>query len=145
MVNGVTAAQAILDAQLVINLRDALIQLLRDVACEYDLAGSTHRGYELQYVYRRRVESAYRNDVQSQRVVGRGARRVADASVLHGGVAGAGQPGVLKKDFVRPAEEAGKVPVALGDGGRKIRNVVRPFPNPRPFPAQEEERLLRPS
>ena len=61
MVDEVASAQAILDAQLVINFRDALIQLLRDVAGEYDLAGSPHGGYELQYVYRRRVKPAYRN------------------------------------------------------------------------------------
>src|SRR5262245_40157799 len=83
MVNKVTSAQTILDSQLVINLRDALIQLLRDVAGEYDLAGSPHSGYELQYVYRRRVKPVYRNLV------------VWKAGGLDCGVAGSGQQRIL--------------------------------------------------
>ena len=125
MVNEIASAQAILDAQLVINFRDTLIQLLRDVAREYDLAGSPHGGYELQYVYRRRVKPAYRNLV------------VWKACCLISSVAVPGLQRILEKDRVRPVEETGKVAIALSDGGRKNRNIVRPVPNPRPLPARK--------
>src|SRR5262249_43819194 len=132
MINEVTSAQTIFDGQLMINFRDALIQLLRDVAGEYDLASSPHRGNELQYVYRRRVKPVYRYLV------------VWKAGGLNCGVACPTQQRIFEEDLVRPAEETGKVANALGGGGRKSRNVVRPVPDTRSLPAQEEERLVTP-